>query len=177
MKIFLFFCIAVFLSFRCAAQAQEPQTCPQSCGISEVLNRNGWKIPGLSRGLSGRHAQWTTGGLENVFVDFLEPISAQASVVLVSTSRGRVGTVEVREQPVEVTEILRFTMNGHIFAYRVTAVPVSVDKHGKRTPLGSEERLGFYDVDGSGRFTVMRDAGTLEPFVPVIPDWVRKLPN
>jgi hypothetical protein len=73
-----------------------------------------------------------------------------------------------------VTEILRFEMNGHVFAYRVTAVPVSIGKNGSRDPLGSQEILAFYDIDGSGRFTVMRDAGGFEPFVPFVPNWVKR---
>jgi hypothetical protein len=113
--------------------------------------------------------------VKNLFVDYLESTTPQDSITLVSTVRGRAGAIEIQVQPADVTEILRFTMSGHVFAYRITALPVTVDGSGKRTPLGSEERLAFYDMDGSGRFTVMRDAGSFEPFVPLIPDWVKRL--
>jgi hypothetical protein len=32
---------------------------PQICGISEVLNKNGWKIRGLSKTVLKKHGQWT----------------------------------------------------------------------------------------------------------------------
>jgi hypothetical protein len=173
MKKLAIFLVAI-LSTLLYGQAPEAQQSPQTCGISEMLNRGGWRIPGLSKVLPKKHGQWTTGGLENVFVEFLQSSAPKDSVVLISAVRGHVGTIEFREQAVDVTEILRFEMNGHVFAYRVTAVPVSVGKNGSRSPLGSEERLAFYDVDGSGRFTVMRDAGGFEPFVPFVPEWVKQ---
>ena len=166
--------LIILSSFLCLAQQPEQQEASQQIQIAEVLDRNGWKVPGVTGARVIQHARWTTEGLEGVVADTLKPVSPNTSILLLTTVRDKPGTIEVRQQPIEVTEILRFSMNGRTFAYRIIAIPQSIDSRGKRTPLGSEERLAFYDVDGGGKFTVMQDAGDFGPFVPMIPGWVKK---
>lgn len=78
---------------------------------------------------------------------------------------------------VDVTKIERFTMNGHVFGYRVTGTIAGVDNQGHRIHAGSDEYVYYYDPDGSGKFSIMRyDAGELT-FKIIIPDWVKRTTN
>jgi len=175
MKIRVTVVLMILSTFFCLAQEPEKQGAAQQIQIAEVLDRTGWKVPGATGARVTQHARWTTEGLEGVFADALKPVSPNTSILLLTTVRDKPGAIEIRQQQIEVTELLRFSLNGRAFAYRVTAIPQSIDNRGKRISLGSEERLAFYDVDGTGKFTVMRDAGDFGPFVPMIPEWVKKL--
>ncbi len=176
MKTFVSVVLIILSALLCLAQEPEKQGATQQIQIAEILDRKGWKVPGVTGARIIQHARWTTEGLEGIFADTLKPVSPNTSVLLLTTVRDKPGAIEVRQQQIEVTEILRFSMNGRTFAYRITAIPQSIDSRGKRTSLGSEERLAFYDVDGTGKFTVMQDAGDFGPFVPMIPGWVKKPP-
>ena|ERR1700682_3782666 len=157
------------------AQVAANQTPGAACEISEIANPAGWTIPGLSRTSTKMHAPWTTGGLEGIFVDVMESNTPEATVIFASTVREHSGRVQFREQPVNVKEILRFSMNDHFFAYRIAVEFVAIEGK-KRIPVGSEVMVTFYDEDGSGRFTVMRYQRGLLNNVTV-PEWIKRPHN
>jgi hypothetical protein len=35
----------------------------EQCSIHEIVNLDGWKVPGTSKAMVTRHARWTTGGM------------------------------------------------------------------------------------------------------------------
>jgi hypothetical protein len=153
------------------AQSGEQSQCVSSCRFKEIFNPRGWTIPGLSK-TKLAHARYTTEGTPpDVFVDLVQPISPADSVFLVS--RQSADRLEVRDQPADISSISRFTMNGHTFGYLVIADLVAITENGKRLGVGTEERLYYYDPDGSGTFTVMRNAGELQ-FKIIVPDWVKE---
>ena len=152
------------------AQSGETQTPVPPCQIKEYLNRSGWNIPGLSKAdVKTSHARYTSEGLENVYVDILEPTVPQDFITFVFIISG---SAEVRNRPVDVTQIEQFMMNGHVFGYHVIATDAGFDKNGKRIHFGAQERVYYYDPDGSGKFTVMHNAGELF-FKIIVPDWVK----
>lgn len=81
---------------------------------------------------------------------------------------------QLNVRSVDVTSIERFTINNHVFGYRVTGVIAGFDNHGRRIHAGSVEIVYYYDPDGSGKFTVMNyDASSLA-FRIIVPDWVKR---
>ncbi len=147
----------------------------RGCEVNEILKLEGWKVPGIAKAVvTLASARWTTGGLQGVFVDKLKSELPETAVTLVTCIAGHPGRLRVRDQPIRVLEILRFRMNGRVFAYRVAAQLVGIENPKMRVPLGSEMMLTFYDEDGAGRFTVMQYPGPgLIPKLDV-PDWVKK---
>jgi hypothetical protein len=156
------------------AQSFAAQTSP--CKIKELLNRQGWEIPGLAKAIVKTHARYKAEGIpENVFIDIMESQAPEASFTYVGLKSCEIAVLNIRS--VDVTKIERFTMNGHVFGYRVTGVIVGIDNQGHRIHAASEERAYFYDPDGSGDFSVMRyDPGDLI-FRIIIPDWVKQAAN
>jgi hypothetical protein len=142
-----------------------------SCG-SELFNRDGWEIPGLKRSVAERSGLRVTGeGIPaGVVADKLKPKSPEALLTIVFCQPDHPGRIEVRKQPVDVQEVWRYSLNGRVFAYRVVAGWVGIDGR-KRYGIGTAEMLVFYDEDGSGRFSIQRNAATV-PFKLDIPAWV-----
>ena len=168
--------IVFVLLFSCSsvptllAQAAGVQAAP-SCSFKELFNSGGWDIPGLSGAELKGHGRYAGEGVpENVFVEILEPQNPEASLTLIS--RGPGDRIEVKNMPVDVTQIERYTMNGHVFGYHVIAVDAAYE-NGKRVHFGYQERVYFYDPDGSGKFSIRREAGELL-FKIVIPDWAKR---
>jgi hypothetical protein len=149
----------------CQEASAEPRT--KGCGFIELLNRDGWAIPGLANSttkISGAKVK-EEGLPSDVTVDVLEPSNPDSSVTDVLCFADQPARLEVRNQSVRVMELWRFKRNGRVFAYRVNA---GLTAGG--VGLGSAEVLLFYDPDGSGKFTVQRGiAGARALFVPA---WV-----
>jgi hypothetical protein len=146
------------------------------CRVKEVLNRKGWDVPGLSKTITKTsHAHYAPADPDNIFVDILESRVQADSITLVSCGDTS-DRLEILTRPVEITEIQRFTSNDRVFGYLVTAVPVGEGKDGKIVHAASEERLYFYDSDGTGKFTLMRYAGEMF-FKIIIPGWAKQKRN
>jgi hypothetical protein len=163
--------VLCLLAMGVALSQPSPQDGTPTCN-PELLNRSGWRIPGLYNATtktSGARLQ-TDGVPNDIMVDILKPRVSSGVVTLVKCVNGQSGRFEVRNQRVRVIELLRFKKHGHVFAYRANL--------GLEGPngqaIGSAEVLLFYDPDGSGRFTVQRDVAGARPFI-VIPDWVKSL--
>ncbi len=81
------------------------------------------------------------------------------------------GAIEIQIIDVEILQLWKFDIDGKVFAYGVSAGWVGrEDRTGRRVKLGTVEDRIFYDVDGSGKFSLMKNASF--PFVPELPKWV-----
>jgi hypothetical protein len=107
------------------------------------------------------HAHYVGEGIpKDVFVDILES-KAEAAMTFVGLESCQRATLRVRAM--EVTEIERFVLNGHVFGYLVKGTLIGFDAQGRKIHFGSEERAYYYDPKGSGKFSVMRyGAGELK---------------
>jgi hypothetical protein len=98
-----------------------------------------------------------------VYMSELEPIRHKASIQSFSCSREHSGRVEIEDLNVGIINLTSFDVGGRVFAYALT---YGIDG------IGAEWTAKFYDLDGSGRFTLQRSE--LVRIVPdLIPDWVR----
>jgi hypothetical protein len=157
-------------------QPGESQKSATPCRIRELFKPTGWDIPGLSKATLKTHGHYVSEGVsENVFIDVLDSQGTEASLIFVGLKSCEMA--QLNERSVDVTKIERFLMNNHVFGYRVTGTVAGFDKQGHRIHYGSEERVYYYDPDGSGRFSIMRyDNGDLI-FKIVVPDWVKQKPS
>jgi hypothetical protein len=157
-----------------AQSAEQPQATTASCATAEVSNRHGWKIPGLSKArIKEAPHPALDPEMPDLLLEVLVPISPADYMTLVGNARGKIGMLEVFDEAVDVTSIQRFILNDHVFGYLVTATIAGNDSKDKRIHFGSVERIYYYDADGSGKFTVMQDAGSME-FRIVVPEWVKQ---
>jgi len=138
------------------------------CDIREAYMESGWTIPGLPEAtVESRHL---TGQGDAILVETLRPRESAASVTIVSCVPLKPGRIEIRDQAVNVLELRRYSVLGHVFAYGVDAEHASVEGE-RRVALGATEVLMYYDLDGSGRFR-LREYGSKIPYKLRIPDWV-----
>jgi hypothetical protein len=73
-----------------------------------------------------------------------------------------------------VREILKFTMHGRTFAYRVI-MDLTVLEGGRPRYAGGTLIALYVDPDGSGLFKVMREAALMEKLI--VPDWIKMAPK
>jgi len=142
------------------------------CGIKQLFKRTGWDIPSLAGAVVVRHIG-PSEPPDPVLVEVLEPSVIAASVMIVSRVPDEPGRVEIRDQPVDVQELRRYSVKGRIFAYRVLAGHVGIEGK-ERVALGSMEVLMYYDMDGTGLFKLRENASVI-PYRIRVPDWVKAL--
>jgi hypothetical protein len=107
-----------------------------------------------------------------VFITVLEPAEAETNITEIYCAEGHPGRLMIDERPIRILALWSLDFGGQIFAYRISYALQTIDD-GKRHELGAASVLFFYDMDGSGRFT-MRDS-TMIGFLPsFIPDWAKK---
>lgn len=129
---------------------QSPEPRQPGCKIKELIDRRGWEIPGLVKATVLLHAHYKSEGIpENVFIDIMESQAPEASFTHVGLQSCDTAVLNIRS--IDVTKIERFTMNGHVFGYRVTGMIAGFDNQGHRIHAGSDEHAYYYDPDGSGQ--------------------------
>ena len=96
----------------------------KQCEIKELLNRNGWRIPGLQRAkqIETPHRYKTDEG-EDLVLEIFKPISPADSVVLASGVADSIGRLEIREQPVDNTGNPSTKTNSSGSTYTLTVSP------------------------------------------------------
>ena len=68
-------------------------------------------------------------------------------------------------------QLWKIDIDGRVFAYDVVVGLIAApDATGKYRSIGASWEVVFYDVDGSGRFKVMKQGS--HPFTFDIPRWV-----
>jgi hypothetical protein len=107
---------------------------------------------------------------------FATPLKAAKSdlrLIMLGCSRDVPDRLVVRIVPVRVLEMWRLDFNGKVFAYGVQYEPQS-ESGGVLHRTLEYVQLIFYDVDGSGRFTVMRNQPTRLFQSLKIPEWAKR---
>ncbi len=140
------------------------------CNIIELYNREGWEIPGIRNVRLKERITNITADNEEVSVEVLQPIDRVAWLPLISYVPKYPGRIELREQPINVIEIRRYSIKERIFAYRVSAEQVAAEGK-RRIAIASAEVVMFYDIDGNGRFTI-REYATNIPYKLKVPHWI-----
>jgi len=178
------------------SQNQTEADTPKKCAFSEVYRKDGWKIPGTpatpntplaaeaeARRLPPNSETWpgvTRGPLKSettpgVFVTKMIPDTTETTITRIWCTDDGTGRLQMDEEPIGIVLLVAYDFEGRTFAYAVKYVEERI-WNGTRRQLGAESQAMFYDLDGSGRFTLMKGPGG--PFVPYfIPDWVKKAPN
>ena len=134
-----------------------------TCCFSELYRKEGWVIPGVKDAKS----KWRVAvpDTHGVYMTELEPTTHRATIQKFSCSREHAGRVEIEDLDVGIANLASFDVGGRIFAYNLM---YGIDG------IGAEWSVRFYDLDGSGRFTLRRSERNR--FVPeLIPDWVKDI--
>lgn len=150
-------------------QAPSHGDAPALCTYSELYKKSGWKIPGLE-GAKPKGERANLKNLPGVSVTMLQPSEPETFLQDVSCPYDHPGRLVVEDNsPIKVLALWSFDFGGRVFAYRLSYARETID-NGKRSELAAASTVFFYDLDGSGRFSVLKRA-TVGP--PSIPDWAK----
>jgi hypothetical protein len=143
--------------------------------LSSLFNGHGWIVPGVVGATAkSSRAKYKTSD-SSVYVTLMTPGQESATVTRLQCSKSQPDATEVQTIDVEALQLWKFDLDGKVFAYGVTAGWMGrEDRTGRLIELGTAEDLLFYDVDGTGKFKLMKRASF--PFVPDIPRWVSTSP-
>ena len=166
------------LSYPPSASSQEKSDAdPSSCNISEVYRDGGWAVPGLkgAKAKSRRGPLVFHRGTElvmpEVSITVLTPGESQSTFTYYRCSPDHRGRLETGEYPIGILQMFKFDLDGRVFAYLVHFGRERFE-NGKRVDFGTESQFMFYDLDGSGRFTLRRYSKSPAP--EFIPEWAHK---
>lgn len=171
-----FILLSMLLGVVAVAESGKQPGTQCDCHLTSLYNKNGWVIPGLEGSIaaSPRASYGTGNGKDQVFVTRMKAGPKPAPITWLHCAARFDGATEVQVFDVEVLELWAFDVDGKVFAYGVTAGWLSSpDASGHRVQIGTVSDLLFYDMDGTGKFALMKYTKT--PFAPEIPDWAKKL--
>jgi hypothetical protein len=142
---------------------------------SEFYRSEGWTVPGL-KGAKASGEQSPPEAKSEIRLKVLKPAQVEGALTLVRCPADSPGRVEVDEVPVKVLQLLAYEYAGSLFAYRVSFTQETSLADGTRTETGGESAVFFIDLDGTGRFKLMKPPSSLRELYapPVVPDWVRR---
>lgn len=156
----------------CCQQPAQSSTSPP-CSFTEVYKKDGWTVPGLN-GAEAKKTRTKLSNLPGVFVTMLQPTKSETYFQHLWCPSDHIGRIEIEDAPIKVLDLWSYDVDGRLFAYRVSYAREAVN-NGVRSELAADSTVFFYDVDGAGRFSVLRSA-SLGPgaYAPAfIPDWAR----
>lgn len=166
-------CAIVFILVASAnGHSQQPsdETLTPTCGYSELYRKAGWDIPGI-KGSKTKDGRMAVPGEPGVFRTELELTTRTSRIQTFRCSREHPGRLEIEDIDIGIGSLSSFDVGGQIFAYGLT-YGARVIENGQPMDIAAEWSLKFYDLDGSGHFTIRR--GERGRFVPeFIPDWVK----
>jgi len=159
-----------------SAFSQEPSNGDSkvNCSFSEAFRKDGWTVPGV-RGAKVVRQRSALTNMPGVFMAMLEPAEAETNLTDIHCLGGQSGRLEIGDIPIKILKLWSFDYGGAIFAYRLEYADEAI-QDGERGELGSESVVMFYDIDGSGRFTLMahpKIKGTSWFMPTFIPDWAK----
>jgi hypothetical protein len=166
--------LAVFVGANAHSQTPQQVNSSPSCSFSEIYREDGWTVPGrVGAKPKGKRAELST--LPGVFVTKLEPTQSEADFTEVWCPPDHPGRVEVDQVPIKIVDLWSYDLDGRVFAYRLLYARERIEANGTREDTGMVIALYFYDVDGSGKFTMILGAKQgIGYFVPsFMPDWVK----
>lgn len=141
---------------------QSGDTSAEQICYSELYRKEGWTIPGL-QGARKKGGRGAVPEKPDVYLTALEPPHRGSTIQIFRCSREHTGRLEIEDLDVGIIDLSSFDVGGRIFAYNLI---YGVDG------IAAEWSIRFYDLDGSGRFTLRRTERSR--FTPeLIPDWVK----
>jgi hypothetical protein len=138
-----------------------------------MFRSEGWKIPGVS-GAVPKGKPLTLASVPDVSVTNMEAGKSNQNLLLPVCSRDFPGRLVIRAAPVRVLAMSRVDFKGKVFAYTAQYEP-QTEVGG--TPHRSLEytQVVFSDIDGSGRFAVMKyDQQGSFLRSPEVPEWAMR---
>ncbi len=153
--------------FPCAsyASSQKPihSEATSGCDPYAFVKEDGWTIPGLRGAARKQHAKF--GNIPGVYVTILEPVNVKTAATFGRCSEE--GRAETEVIPIKITRLWSYKMDGRTFAYFVDYVDIF---------SGGASTMFFYDLDGSGRFTLARYPKNVRDSISpaFVPDWAKK---
>jgi hypothetical protein len=170
------FAAVFFVLWAGHAFSQQPakSDTPASCSFSEVYRKDGWTVPGVP-GATVITQRARLSNMPGVFLTRLKPLEAESFSPNIWCPQDHPGRLEIdQNEPIQILDLWSFDFNGRIFAYRINYGCEAMNDD-ERGHLGCVQTIFFYDMDGSGRFTVIRRGGAkLSWFMPeFIPDWAK----
>jgi hypothetical protein len=158
----LVFAISLAAFLPCIASSQQPTDKePVRCGFLDMYREEGWTIPGLKNSTTKYRGAFKN--LPGIFVTELLPSETETKVLQIYCSAKHPGSLEIKDLPIRVLHLTAYEFNGHVFAYGVSYEKEEIE-NGTRVPLGAASGMIFYDIHGSGRFTICKSAKW--PFIP-----------
>lgn len=156
----------------CQDSSQDKTT--TACSFSEIYAKEGWTVPGLDGAKRQQRQAWRDH--PGFFITQLKPANAESFISPdVSCPYDHPGRLEIKNRPIRVMNLMSWDYEGKLFGYVVVYALQDIE-HGVRFELAGASTLQFFDLDGSGRFTVMRSPVDIKStFVPaIIPDWLHR---
>jgi hypothetical protein len=143
-----------------------------ACVLEEVFQFDGWRIPGLAVARPDKR-EIIASSIPGVVATRMRVAKTDDQLVIIDCSRDSPGRIKYRRRLVSVMEMWRYECDGRVFAYSAVYSLATLEK-GRRVALLGYVPAAFYDVDGSGRFQVMKyqESVTLLNHIEV-PQWVR----
>ncbi len=154
------------------AYPQQPPTgaVTPACSFFEIYRKDGWTVPGV-HGAKEKIHRAAFHNIPGVFVTVLEPLDRESTITQIWCPHDHTGRIEIEDLPIKILDLWAFDYAGRVFAYGISYGNEAIED-GTRVQLGSASAVIFYDLDGSGRFSLRK--GTNYPLMPdTIPDWVK----
>jgi hypothetical protein len=139
------------------------------CDIKEVFRKEGWNVPGL-KGASVLGSKRPYPTMPGVSITTLKPTQTQTTFTYYDCSSEQRGRLQITEYPIGILWLGRVDYRGKTFAYLIHFGRQKYVKR-KREDAGAESTFVFYDLDGSGRFTLRRYSAIPQP--EFIPHWTQ----
>jgi len=154
------------------AQSSNPESGEKGCGFSEAYLQQGWSMPGVP-GAVPKGDRLSLSNRPGVFVTEMKPGKSDFTLTVLQCSLDSPGRLVVRPLHVKVLALWRFDVDRRVFAYGVQYEPQYVVGGLSSGSLEYVQAI-FYDVDGSGRFTVMRYDNARMFGSLQVPEWVKR---
>jgi hypothetical protein len=143
----------------------------------KVVKDSGWAIPGIKEFTTLSSAQEKQ--FDGVTVSQKVYIADPRPVIDIDGNK--VGHIDhegihvtpesarAKKQLFDLRGFSAYEVNGHVFAYSITLVPLAIEKQ-RRMFTGAMYRLLYFDEDGDGRFETRYTGFTM----PKVPEWATK---
>src|ERR1700730_4695786 len=137
--------ITVILAFLEGAYCQQPaeKVPPPTCSFSELYRKDGWVIPGLDG--ATKKERVAIPDRAGVYKTTLEPTKRASTIRVFRCSQEHGGRLEIEDISMGIEYLSSFDVGGRVFAYSLS---YGVDG------IAASWLVMFYDLDGSGRFTL-----------------------
>lgn len=144
----------------------------KSCAFSEIYRKEGWTIPGMPATDVKSTRKRLSETMPDVFATQLTPVNSQTTLTRIWCPNDQNGRLQIDDEPAGIIWLFSFDFEGRVFAYGVRYGFQRIE-NGTRRDAGIESGFVFYDLDGSGRFTLRKSTLPM-PSPDFIPDWVKK---